>query len=260
MIAGGYRTSSGTGGGPGVHPLIAGVGSVGAKIPLRQRFAICGPSSAVDLSGGTNETHEKADMRPDLAVLPPRFTCAPRKRPHFSAFRREHSEKHRTYGTGPAYKSSAAGSSTRSTICSIGPSAAPSPRPPIRRGHRAAKSGIRTMSFAMAGRLARRRDTGLHAWRLAFNPLRSAASPICSARSPAMSHREIAQDLMAYPFFSPVQTHRVTPIDFAAGNVSIEVEAVPDHGMATIWDADILIWAASQIVEGARCGISNVPG
>ncbi len=58
-----------------------------------------------------------------------------------------------------------------------------------------------------------------------------------------------AQDLMAYPFFSLSKSHRSAPIDFTAGDVSIRVEAVPDHGMATIWDADILIWAASQIVE-----------
>ena len=64
-----------------------------------------------------------------------------------------------------------------------------------------------------------------------------------------------AQDLMAYPFFSLSKTHRVAPIDFAAGNVSIKVEAVPDHGMATIWDADILIWAASQIVEARDTGL-----
>ncbi|ESX09159.1 hypothetical protein X766_33825 [Mesorhizobium sp. LSJC255A00] len=64
-----------------------------------------------------------------------------------------------------------------------------------------------------------------------------------------------AQDLMAYPFFSLSKTHRITPIDFAAGNVTIRVEAVPDHGMATIWDADILIWAASQIVEARDAGL-----
>ena len=63
-----------------------------------------------------------------------------------------------------------------------------------------------------------------------------------------------AQDLMAYPFFSLSKTHRVTPIDFASGNVTIRVEPVPDHGMATIWDADILIWAASQIVEARDAG------
>ncbi|QDL93185.1 replication initiator protein A [Paroceanicella profunda] len=64
-----------------------------------------------------------------------------------------------------------------------------------------------------------------------------------------------AQDLMAYPFFSLAKSRRVAPIDFAAGSVSIRVEAVPDHGMATIWDADILIWAASQIVEARDAGL-----
>jgi plasmid replication initiation protein len=64
-----------------------------------------------------------------------------------------------------------------------------------------------------------------------------------------------AQDLMAYPFFSLSKSHRVAPIDFAAGNITIRVEAVPDHGMATIWDADILIWAASQIVEARDNGL-----
>ncbi|WP_279483710.1 replication initiator protein A [Aureimonas sp. SK2] len=64
-----------------------------------------------------------------------------------------------------------------------------------------------------------------------------------------------AQDLMAYPFFSLSKSHRVTPIDFAAGDITIRVEAVPDHGMATIWDADILIWAASQIVEARDAGL-----
>ena len=60
---------------------------------------------------------------------------------------------------------------------------------------------------------------------------------------------------MAYPFFSLGKSKRVAPIDFAAGNVTIRVEAVPDHGMATIWDADILIWAASQIVEARDTGL-----
>ncbi len=64
-----------------------------------------------------------------------------------------------------------------------------------------------------------------------------------------------AQDLMAYPFFSLSKTHRVAPINFVSGNVSIRVEAVPDHGMATIWDADILIWAASQLVEARDAGL-----
>ena len=43
-------------------------------------------------------------------------------------------------------------------------------------------------------------------------------------------------------------------IDFHAGEIAIRVEATPDHGMATIWEADILIWAASQIVEARDRG------
>src|ERR1700720_252872 len=53
-----------------------------------------------------------------------------------------------------------------------------------------------------------------------------------------------AQDLMAYPFFSLAKSKRIIPIDFRAGTILIRVEAVPEHGMATIWDADVLIWAA----------------
>ncbi|SIT15060.1 replication initiator protein A [Paracoccus saliphilus] len=64
-----------------------------------------------------------------------------------------------------------------------------------------------------------------------------------------------AQDLMTYPFFSLSKTHRITPIDFVSGNVVIRVEAIPEYGMATIWDADILIWAASQIVEARDAGL-----
>ena len=64
-----------------------------------------------------------------------------------------------------------------------------------------------------------------------------------------------AQDLMAYPFFSLAKSKRLAPIDFKAGSIVIRVEAVAEHGMATIWDADVLIWAASQIVEARDLGL-----
>ena len=64
-----------------------------------------------------------------------------------------------------------------------------------------------------------------------------------------------AQDLMAYPFFSLAKSKRLAPIVFKAGSIVIRVEAVPEHGMATIWDADVLIWAASQIVEARDAGL-----
>ncbi|ARW15984.1 replication initiator protein A [Komagataeibacter europaeus] len=62
------------------------------------------------------------------------------------------------------------------------------------------------------------------------------------------------QDLMAFPFFSLAKSPRIVPIDFAAGGVTIRVEASAEHGLATIWDADILIWAASHIVEARDAG------
>lgn len=66
-----------------------------------------------------------------------------------------------------------------------------------------------------------------------------------------------AQDLMAYPFFALGKSKRVAPIDFKTGSIVIRVEAVPEHGMATIWDADVLIWAASQIVEAENLGFKT---
>ncbi|MHA6834463.1 replication initiator protein A [Ralstonia pseudosolanacearum] len=66
-----------------------------------------------------------------------------------------------------------------------------------------------------------------------------------------------AQDLMAYPFFSLAKSRRITPIDFRSGGVTVRVEGTQEHGIATIWDADILIWAASQIVEARDAGIRS---
>jgi plasmid replication initiation protein len=63
-----------------------------------------------------------------------------------------------------------------------------------------------------------------------------------------------AQDLMAWPFFSLAKSPRTVPIAFEMGQTWISVEAVHEHGMATIWDADILIWAASQLVEARDAG------
>lgn len=64
-----------------------------------------------------------------------------------------------------------------------------------------------------------------------------------------------AQDLMAFPFFSLAKTPRIQPIDFRSGGVTVRVEGTVEHGLATIWDADILIWAASQLVEARDAGL-----
>lgn len=64
-----------------------------------------------------------------------------------------------------------------------------------------------------------------------------------------------AQDLMAYPFFSLAKSKRIEPINYHLGDVAICVEGTRKHGLATIWDADVLIWAASQIVEARDAGL-----
>ena len=69
-----------------------------------------------------------------------------------------------------------------------------------------------------------------------------------SALPGAFAPRDV-QDLMAWPFFSLAKSRRIAPIDFRMGEVSIRVEGTIEHGLATIWDADVLIWAASQLVQ-----------
>ncbi len=63
------------------------------------------------------------------------------------------------------------------------------------------------------------------------------------------------RDTMERPFFSLAKRPRHTPIEYKVGNVWIEVSANPQFGMATIWDADILIWASTQIIEALDSGL-----
>lgn len=63
------------------------------------------------------------------------------------------------------------------------------------------------------------------------------------------------RDTMERPFFSLAKKPRLTPIEYHVGNVWVHVSANPEFGMATIWDADILIWAATQITEALDRGL-----
>ncbi|GEC58468.1 plasmid replication initiation protein [Bradyrhizobium japonicum] len=65
------------------------------------------------------------------------------------------------------------------------------------------------------------------------------------------------RNLMERPFFSLAKAKRTRPILYEAGDIRVEVYAVSEHGMATIWDADVLIWAASQIVEAENLGLKT---
>jgi len=65
------------------------------------------------------------------------------------------------------------------------------------------------------------------------------------------------RDLMERPFFSLAKTRRTKPILYKTADVEVQVLGMPEHGMATIWDADVLIWAASQIVAAENNGLTT---
>jgi hypothetical protein len=73
-----------------------------------------------------------------------------------------------------------------------------------------------------------------------------------------------SQDLMAFPFFSLAKSRRTAPIDFRAG-VTIRVEGTQEHGIATIWDADLLIgpprrsWRRATRACARRAGYAPRP-
>src|SRR3954454_2038824 len=57
------------------------------------------------------------------------------------------------------------------------------------------------------------------------------------------------RETMERPFFSLAKRKRLKPIEYNSpnGEIFVKVYPNPEFGMATIWDADILIWAASTL-------------
>ena len=69
------------------------------------------------------------------------------------------------------------------------------------------------------------------------------------------------RETMERPFFSLAKSKRVKPITYRSpdGSIFVNVTANLSYGMATIWDADILIWAASVLCEMKRQGKNDIP-
>ena len=69
------------------------------------------------------------------------------------------------------------------------------------------------------------------------------------------------KDTMERPFFSLSKSKRMKPIEYVNENDGIFVTVQPhqDYGMATIWDADILIWAASVLCDMKNRGTNDIP-
>jgi len=67
------------------------------------------------------------------------------------------------------------------------------------------------------------------------------------------------QDLMTYPFFSLSKRKRFEPIHYDDGRIKVTVSGHQIHGIANIYDADILIYVASQIMEARNKGRETSP-
>lgn len=69
------------------------------------------------------------------------------------------------------------------------------------------------------------------------------------------------REVMERPFFSLQKRKRVKPIEYKSpdGETWVKIEAIPAYGMATIWDADILIWAASTLNRMREQGVNDLP-
>jgi plasmid replication initiation protein len=68
------------------------------------------------------------------------------------------------------------------------------------------------------------------------------------------------REMMERPFFSLQKRKRLKPIEYASpdGDVWIHVSANPLFGIATIWDADILIWATSRLNQMREKGANDI--
>ena len=76
-----------------------------------------------------------------------------------------------------------------------------------------------------------------------------------------LKFRRSEKDTMERPFFSLSKSKRMKPIEYVNENDGIFVTVQPhqDFGMATIWDADILIWAASVFCDMKNRGTNDIP-
>lgn len=69
------------------------------------------------------------------------------------------------------------------------------------------------------------------------------------------------RETMERPFFSLAKRKRQKPIEYTSpgGEVFVNVFPNQEFGMATIWDADILIWAASVMNDRRKRGENDLP-
>jgi plasmid replication initiation protein len=69
------------------------------------------------------------------------------------------------------------------------------------------------------------------------------------------------RETMERPFFSLSKNKRQKPIEYTSPDGKVYVHVFPNQefGMATIWDADVLIWAASVLCEMKKRRTNEIP-
>ena len=69
------------------------------------------------------------------------------------------------------------------------------------------------------------------------------------------------REMMERPFFSLSKSKRLKPIDYTSPDRKtwVHVSANPNYGMATIWDADILIYCASVLNDMKERRANEIP-
>jgi plasmid replication initiation protein len=66
------------------------------------------------------------------------------------------------------------------------------------------------------------------------------------------------RDAMEYPFLS-LQKKRTRPITYRKGNIHLSIAADVRFSIATIWDWDLIIFAASHVNDAIEAGLSPSP-
>lgn len=68
------------------------------------------------------------------------------------------------------------------------------------------------------------------------------------------------KDMMERPFFSISKRKRLKPIEYENedGSVRVRVTGSPEHGIASIWDSDIIIYCISRIVAARDRGDNDI--
>lgn len=69
------------------------------------------------------------------------------------------------------------------------------------------------------------------------------------------------RESMERPFFSLSKKKRLKPIEYRSpdGQVFVNVYPNAEWDMATIWDADVLSWAAPTLTSLKRRGANDLP-